>query len=50
MDVAWADEPGGVRLPGGALVRGRRLTDPDPMINTSGGGDPCGNTGPPPCR
>jgi hypothetical protein len=25
---AWADEPGVVRLPGGALVRGRRLTDP----------------------
>ena len=28
MDVAWADEPGVVRLPGGALVRGRRLSDP----------------------
>jgi hypothetical protein len=26
--VAWADEPGVVRLPGGALVRGRRLGDP----------------------
>ena len=25
---AWVDEPGVVRLPGGALVRGRRLTDP----------------------
>ena len=25
MDGAWADEPGVVRLPGGALVRGRRL-------------------------
>jgi len=24
----WAGEPGVVRLPGGALVRGRRLTDP----------------------
>jgi Protein-tyrosine phosphatase len=24
----WEDEPGVVRLPGGALVRGRRLTDP----------------------
>ena len=28
MDVSWAGEPGVVRLPGGALVRGRRLTDP----------------------
>jgi hypothetical protein len=28
VDVAWADEPGVVRLPGGALVRGRRLSDP----------------------
>jgi Protein-tyrosine phosphatase len=26
--VAWADEPGVVRLPGGAPVRGRRLGDP----------------------
>ncbi len=26
--MAWADEPGVVRLPGGALVRGRRLGDP----------------------
>ena len=24
----WVDEPGVVRLPGGALVRGRRLSDP----------------------
>jgi hypothetical protein len=24
----WEDEPGVVRLPGGALVRGRRLADP----------------------
>jgi protein-tyrosine phosphatase family protein len=24
----WEDEPGVVRLPGGGLVRGRRLTDP----------------------
>ncbi len=28
MADAWVDEPGVVRLPGGALVRGRRLTDP----------------------
>jgi len=28
MDVSWADEPGVVRLPGGALVRGRRMGDP----------------------
>ena len=28
MDAGWADEPGVVRLPGGALVRGRRLIDP----------------------
>ena len=26
--MAWADEPGVVRLPGGARVRGRRLGDP----------------------
>jgi D-serine deaminase-like pyridoxal phosphate-dependent protein len=25
--TGWADEPGVVRLPGGALVRGRRLAD-----------------------
>ena len=28
MTGAWADEPGVVRLPGGTLVRGRRLRDP----------------------
>jgi hypothetical protein len=28
VDASWVDEPGVVRLPGGALVRGRRLTDP----------------------
>ena len=28
MPVEWADEPGVVSLPGGYLVRGRRLRDP----------------------